>query len=70
MQNKQLMSDVDEYGFAKTEEENHMKANYYEILTRRALRWRKIFPDNEFKDGRQLQRFIRKGESLIYKSND
>lgn len=58
------MSDVDEYGFARTEEENQFKSNYFETLTRRSLRWNKVFP-NRFEAGRHLQRFIRKGKSLV-----
>lgn len=65
MQSKQLLSDVDEYGFTKTEEENRFKSNYYTILTRRALRWTKMFP-NRIEEGRKLQRFIRKGETVTY----
>lgn len=58
------MSDVDEYGFTRTTEENQFKSNYFEVLTRRSLRWNKVFP-NRFEAGRRLQRFIRKGNLFV-----
>lgn len=61
MSHNQLMSDVDEYGFTRTAEENKIKSDYYEVLTRRSLRWNKVFP-SRIQSGRTLQRFIRKGE--------
>lgn len=35
MADRQLLSEVDEYGFTKTAEEKEIKSNYLEILTRR-----------------------------------
>lgn len=58
------MSDVDEYGFIRSEEENLMKSVYYEILTRRAQRWDRVFSDGKIIAGRRLKRFIRKGVPL------
>lgn len=56
-----LMSDVDEYGFIRTDQENTLKAAYFEILTKRSLRWNKVFSNGRIEAGRRLQRFIRKG---------
>ncbi|CRK97796.1 CLUMA_CG011175, isoform A [Clunio marinus] len=61
--NKQIMSNVDEYGFEKTKEENEIKSKYYEVLTKRSLRWNKVFP-GQIIAGRRLNRFIRKGIPL------
>lgn len=61
MNQNQLMSEVDEYGFVRTPEENQFKSSYYVVLTRRSLRWSKAFPER-LEAGRRLQRFIRKGE--------
>jgi hypothetical protein len=58
--NKQLISDVDEYGFQRDDAENEFKSQYYQILTRRSLRWNKVF-SSRLERGRTLQRFIRKG---------
>lgn len=58
---KQLISDVDEYGFERDEAEREFKSRYYNILTRRSLRWNKVF-SSRLERSRTLQRFIRKGE--------
>jgi hypothetical protein len=60
--NNQLMSDVDEYGFQRDEAENEFKSLYLQILTKRSLRWAKVFP-SRLERGRTLQRFIRKGKN-------
>jgi len=41
-----------------------MKSVYYEILTRRAQRWDRVFSDGKIIAGRRLKRFIRKGVPL------
>ena len=64
MSNKNLLSDVDEYGFAKSTEENFYKSEYLAILTRRQMRWSKVGFNisSTLERSRRLQRFIRKGE--------
>ena len=57
---KQLISDVDEFGFQNSSDENEIKSKYYQILTQRSLRWGKVF-SSKLERGRTLQRFIRKG---------
>lgn len=61
-----LTPDVDEYGFKKSpnsiEIVNEYKSIYYHILTRRSMRWTKIFA-SRLSEGQKLRRFIRKGES-------
>lgn len=63
-QNQFLTSDIDEYGFVKStnsKEFHEYKSIYYHILTRRSMRWTKIFGDR-IKEGQILRRFIRKGK--------
>ena len=60
-----MMSDVDEYGFVKNESENMFKSDYLATLTKRAVRWQKIFPSSRIEQGRCLKRFVSKGETLL-----
>lgn len=66
--NQMLTSDVDEYGFIKSSNTedfiNKYKSVYYHILTRRSMRWTKLFA-TRIEEGQKLRRFIRKGESSI-----
>lgn len=57
-----MISDIDEYGFVKSEQENLYKQKYYEILSKRALRWNQVFGTSQIERGRTLRRFIRKGK--------
>lgn len=60
-----LSSDIDEYGFVNSSKVfQDYKSIYYHILTRRSMRWSKIFAA-KVDDGQRLRRFIRKG--IYYK---